>query len=419
MVSDGSRAGTRITDSERSSLRTALDLLRGSQQCGRSSGHAEQASLFGFSCSRRHGELRAGRLGGTNGSMSRLETGSMRSLRAMPVANYPKTSRCSCATLSALAQLQQASEPKYVATCRVEECAHCRADRCAGEARPAPRGRDQSESDGAADDAGRDLREHHRSRLSAPQRAATFHLQWREQGETQWTSSKASEQIKVPCCTKGQLKLSKLYEFRVRAADPDGRWGPWSEPTVAIAPVPPSRHLPSRPKMRALSKGCLQARWQAPTDGETQIVQYELQWRQSQMDWGEADASLQTSDAVASTTPLQVGVHYLFRVRAMVEHPKRGKIWTPFGPPSVPIQPVASKTSAKAKEGSRTDADIPSLPDIPIPVRNSTADDGETVIAAQIREVAQMSTNPDVQPSQGEAFEEMVTRRKRMLPTRP
>ena len=243
--------------------------------------------------------------------------------------------------------------------------------------------------------------------ISCP--AATYHLQWREHGVTKWISSAASERIKVPCCTKGQLKLGHKYEFRVRAADPDGKWGPWSLPTEPMVPLPAPPSLPSRPKLRALSKSCLQARWQPPADGEASVASYELQWRRCDGKWGEAGASLETAETTATTPPLETGVHYLFRVRAKLQ----SKVWTAHSPPSVPLQPVAVKSAARTKGAAGGAAKpVVAAADIPIPVRKPTADDGETVIAEQIREVAKLTTNPDVQAAASKSLEQMAQKKE-------
>ena len=79
--------------------------------------------------------------------------------------------------------------------------------------------------------------------------AAYFHLQWREHGTDKWQSSKASEAITVPCCTKGGLRTHVPYEFRVRARGITGAWGPFSEPSEPCCPADGLDKMPTRPEV--------------------------------------------------------------------------------------------------------------------------------------------------------------------------
>ena len=182
--------------------------------------------------------------------------------------------------------------------------------------------------------------------------AVRFHLQWRSDEDKQWTSSSASENIQVPCCTKGHLRTQLAYQFRVRAADKHGKWGPWSAPTEATTPSVLLNSVPSRPQLRTLSRGRVEARW-LPPEGPSS-VSYELQWRKCDGVWGEdAASSLETEKVIGKTPSLPTGVYYSFRVRASVER-YRGTHMTEWSPPSAPLlledkEPKEGDTKPKAK----------------------------------------------------------------------
>lgn len=182
----------------------------------------------------------------------------------------------------------------------------------------------------------------------ASKAAVRYHLQWRSDEDSSWMSTTASENINVPCCTKGHLKTQLGYQFRVRAGDKAGRWGAWSEPTERTAPNVLLNDLPSRPQVRGLSKGRIEARWSEP-EGAATIAGYELQWRTCDGKWGEPGSSLECDAATATTPNLTFGTHYTFRVRASVER-RRGTAWTDWSPPSAPILAAGSSAAAAAKK---------------------------------------------------------------------
>lgn len=167
--------------------------------------------------------------------------------------------------------------------------------------------------------------------------AARFHLQWRIAGESKWTSSAASEQIKVPCCTKGHLRTGEAYEFRVRAANDAGVWGAWSKPSEPAEPNVLLSSMPTRPQVLAKTKGRIEVCWQPPEGGK--IASYELQWRHVDGRWGEPGNSLETSDEVVTTPALSLSEYYTFRVRASLSR-FRGNQYTEFSPSSPPVHPV-------------------------------------------------------------------------------
>lgn len=225
--------------------------------------------------------------------------------------------------------------------------------------------------------------------------ATVYHLQWRSDKDDKWASSSASEQLKVPCCMKGNLRTQSMYEFRVRAGDGSGAWGAWSEPTE---PTKPDKHLhkrPSRPQARAASKGWFYVHW-SPPESKVEVTFYELQWRLSNHDFDETSESciMEVAEPYATTPPLPQGC-YTFRVRACVQR-KSGADWTDYSPSSAPVQPPVkdasrSKSGGKGKS-SRADSTIPKGGSMErgdvqevVPLR-SLDDASESVIEADIRE---------------------------------
>lgn len=55
----------------------------------------------------------------------------------------------------------------------------------------------------------------------------------------------------MPCCAKGGLSTGTPYHFRVRAGAGD-TWGPWTEPSAAVAPAHADASAPSRPRAKAI-----------------------------------------------------------------------------------------------------------------------------------------------------------------------
>ena len=221
--------------------------------------------------------------------------------------------------------------------------------------------------------------------------AVRYHLQWRVQGESKWTSSSASEQIKVPCCTKGHLKTSDAYEFRVRAADSDGVWGPWSKPTHATQPNVLVMNAPSRPVVRALSKGRVDVHWSPPEQGP-KVTNYELQWRRVDGRWGESGCSMETSEDGVTSPSLDVNSFYTFRVRASLSR-FRGKEWTDFSPLSGPVHPSTKDPETVRKEAKRAAKALKKSSSKPLA---NDADASETVIMGEIRTAAK-SYHPTAQ----------------------
>lgn len=217
--------------------------------------------------------------------------------------------------------------------------------------------------------------------------AARYHLQWRSEDDRDWISSAASEKINVPCCTKGHLRTQLVYRFRVRAADKDGRWGPWSKPSQPTSPSVALSSVPSRPQLRPLTKGRLEARW-SPPEGVS-ASGYELQWRQCNGQWDEPGSSLECAEVVTSTPSLNVtdGLYYTFRVRASIER-YRGVQWTEWSPPSAPTQPYArhTKTNGGAVSPKGDGKGRGSKKDVPpkLPLRTDE-DATESVIEADLR----------------------------------
>lgn len=209
--------------------------------------------------------------------------------------------------------------------------------------------------------------------------AARYHLQWRSDEDRDWVSSAASEMINVPCCTKGHLRTNSSYRFRVRAADSKGRWGPWSTPTESTSPSVLLSNLPSRPQLRSLAKGRVEARW-SPPEGAS-AAGFELQWRQCDGRWGEPGCSMECTDVIASTPSLPtMGAYYSFRVRATVKR-YSGVQRTDWSPPSAPIQAYA-KQAKKKDEGVKPKKQAPKE----MPIRKDE-DASESVIEADLRGV--------------------------------
>jgi len=223
--------------------------------------------------------------------------------------------------------------------------------------------------------------------------AVRYHLQWHACGESQWTSSEASEQIDVPCCTKGSLIPETAYEFRVRAADQSGLWGGWSDPTEPTTPSAQLSQAPPRPRVRSLGKGSVQLRWSAPDVSDaSKLTGYEVQWRRCDGVWGEPGSTVETHGAVAAISTLQPHTFYVFRVRASIDF----RFWTDFGPPSTPVQLPKSKSKAASEQ----DISPPTAgPALALPMRKPvyTADDDESVIAEDIRQMAAVVQHPEVQ----------------------
>mmetsp|Transcript_83329 Transcript_83329/g.166349 ORF Transcript_83329/g.166349 Transcript_83329/m.166349 type:complete len:599 (+) Transcript_83329:1803-3599(+) len=236
--------------------------------------------------------------------------------------------------------------------------------------------------------------------------AVRYHLQWRAHGESCWTSSEASEHVQVPYCTKGGLSSDTKYEFRVRAANSLGMWGTWSNPTEPTGPNPSLHAVPSRPKMRNTSKGGVQARWSAPQlKAGSKLTGYELQWRRCDGAWEEPDSSMEANDNVAVITALQPHVFYVFRVRASVNF----SYWTDFGPSSAPLQ--VSKRKGESQEDTPAPASTAAMQLVPI-LRKHSADDSETVIAEDIREMARSTNDPHLQAAADESLSQLSKKKQ-------
>lgn len=245
-------------------------------------------------------------------------------------------------------------------------------------------------------------------------RAAHYHLQWRTDGEEQWTSSQASERIKVPCCTKGHLRTNMAYEFRVRAADATGRWGSWSAPTEPTAPSLMLNRAPSRPKVKEAPQGgkCLHVKWSKPDIGEKRLLGYEVHFRRCDGPWGEEGRVLECAKSSTVTPPLEVDTYYTFKVRALLER-HRGveslNEQTNFSPPSTPFMIRSADGGRGQRDEKQAEATLDALQ---VPLRAATADDGETVIAEQIRTLARASQATDaVKAAAGASLEQAITRK--------
>jgi len=176
-----------------------------------------------------------------------------------------------------------------------------------------------------------------------------YHLQWREIGESEWTDSEASLSIKVPMCTKGNLRGGTHYEFRVRACSTSGMWGGFSDPSEPATPSPNLEMAPSRPLVRPAGKGRIAVRW---TDQDNKAAErYELQWRKVDAGgWKQCDRVMITSD-MHLTPALHLGSAYIFRVRAS-SPTYIGSQWTNFSQPSAPIRPLARDPTVVAGNDS-------------------------------------------------------------------
>ena len=235
--------------------------------------------------------------------------------------------------------------------------------------------------------------------------AATYHLQWRADDETAWSSSSASEKLKVACCTKGHLRSQSTYEFRVRAADSKGRKGPWSQPTEQTTPDVLLSDRPSRPQLRLLTKGRVEARWSPPEEGPS-ASGYELEWRLCNGRWGARDCSVETEDTVLVVPGLEMGSCFTFRVRAKV---KRGTQWTEFSPASAPIL-VTTKESSKGKAGKGSKGkQAVALSEAVVPLR-SQEDASESVVMADIKR-AKQKFHPTAQAAVDAHLAELSKRR--------
>ena len=170
--------------------------------------------------------------------------------------------------------------------------------------------------------------------------ATAYHLQWREQGEQEWSSSAASEKIEVPCCTKGSLRTHVAYQFRVRAFSAlSERWGPWSPPSEATTPSILLESLPSRPELKPLKGLAIEAEWSPPVVGKkAKVAGYEVQWAQvgSQLEWS-AERQARTAKEFCTTAALRQGKCYTFRVRAMIKT-YAGSEWTAWSPAAAPCR---------------------------------------------------------------------------------
>lgn len=215
--------------------------------------------------------------------------------------------------------------------------------------------------------------------------AVRYHLQWRNEDDREWASSAASEKINVPCCTKGHLRTQLAYQFRVRAADKEGRWGPWSKPTEPTQPSVLLNNIPSRPQLRPLTKGRVEARWSPPEGVDPSS--YELEWRRCDGDWGELDSSMPCNDVVATSPSLLVAnnAYYTFRVRATIKRYTSTQ-QTEWSPPSAPVLPFLKRPDeAKAKVDAKAKVAQKERPPAP-PVRRDE-DATESVIEADLRGV--------------------------------
>ena len=216
--------------------------------------------------------------------------------------------------------------------------------------------------------------------------AARFHLQWRIDGESKWTSSAASEHIKVPCCTKGHLRTGESYEFRVRAANASGVWGSWSQATEPTQPHVLLTSMPSRPQVLAKTKGRVEVCWQPPEGGK--VASYELQWRRIDGRWDEPGCSMETTDEVITTPGLSLNEYYTFRVRASLSR-FRGNQFTEFSPSSGPVHPVKDPNARKEPKSSKSKSKKSKQPAY-------DADASETVIMSELASAAK-SFHPTAQ----------------------
>jgi hypothetical protein len=183
--------------------------------------------------------------------------------------------------------------------------------------------------------------------------AAYFHLQWREHGTDKWQSSKASEAITVPCCTKGGLRTDVPYEFRVRARGITGAWGPFSEPSEPCCPADGLDKMPTRPEVWPAADCGVRLQWEDPSNG-WEPLKYEVQWRKcGEPKWPPKDV-IETSKPELTIDGLSPTTHYLFRVRALVSTRSQQTKWTEWGPSSAPVQPLDDDSMADS--GDRRDA---------------------------------------------------------------
>ena len=63
-----------------------------------------------------------------------------------------------------------------------------------------------------------------------------YQLEWKLVTDAEWTHTAASSVLKVTIVTKGNLKPTGSYEFRVRGCAVDGTWGDFCSPSVATRP---------------------------------------------------------------------------------------------------------------------------------------------------------------------------------------
>lgn len=191
-----------------------------------------------------------------------------------------------------------------------------------------------------------------------PSGACRFHLQWREAGETRWLDSKASEELKTACCTKAALRTLAAYEFRVRAANAQGDWGPWSDVSQQTTPSLTLDKAPSRPLTKLLSGGRVKVSWAPPKVAST-VLRYELQWKEvSSSCWEGSDTITVTQSDYVASGFYHLSAAYTFRVRAELKTQPVAR-WTEFGPPSAPVQPtVVQALPAPSMRSSRQAGDM-------------------------------------------------------------
>lgn len=189
----------------------------------------------------------------------------------------------------------------------------------------------------------------------APEGACRFHLQWREASDARWLDSKASEELKTSCCTKAGLRTLAMYEFRVRASNQQGEWGPWSPVSEPTSPSLTLDKAPSRPLAKTLSGGRVKLSW-APPNISASVLRYELQWKEARSTrWAEADTVTVTMSEYRTQGFYHLSSVYVFRVRAELNTQPQAR-WTEFGPCSGPVQPtLGEETPVPARTSSSTE----------------------------------------------------------------
>jgi chitodextrinase len=187
--------------------------------------------------------------------------------------------------------------------------------------------------------------------------ASKYHLQWREAGDARWMDSKASEELKSSCCTKAGLRTLAVYEFRVRAGDAQGEWGPWSAISELASPSLTLDKAPSRPLVKTLSGGRVKLSW-APPNVSASVLRYELQWKEVRTPrWTEADTVTVAKTEYVTQGFFHLSSVYVFRVRAELNTQPKAR-WTEFGPCSGPVQPALSEGPPTPSQAARPIEDV-------------------------------------------------------------